>query len=326
MAELEQQVARFCGRRYAVGVSSGTDALFLGLKALNIGPGDEVITTSLSWIATANAIMMAGATPVFADIDGTLNIDPDSVTTLVSERTKAILPVHYTGRIADMGRLGEIARQYNLMLVEDAAQAFGAERDGVRAGAFGDLACFSMNSMKIFASCGEAGMVLTDDAEVHERLLALRYNGTINKEVCIEPGLNARMHTLQAAILLERLKRVSAIIRRRREIAAAYNERLQGVVGVPAENAGEYHVYYSYTIQADRRDELKEYLAAHGIETKIWHPILMPEQPAYREQPRARIVNARRLVQKILCLPSHEKMSDGEVEFVIDRVRTFYRR
>ncbi len=179
--ELEQRVAQRCGREYGIGVSSGTDALYLALRSLDIGPGAEVITTSLSWIATTNAIALTGATPVFADIRSDLNIDPASVQRLVTERTRAILPVHYTGKVCDMAALQQIADTHGLFIVEDASQAFDATWHGRRAGGFGVLGCISMNPMKVLAACGEAGMIVTDRADLRDRLESLRYNGTINK-------------------------------------------------------------------------------------------------------------------------------------------------
>lgn len=324
MGELERRIAERTGRRYAVAAGSGTDALFMALSAAEIGPGDEVITTSLSWIATANAVAVAGAKPVFADINDDLNIDPESVRSLITDRTKAILPVHYTGKMCRMDELTAIAQENGLLLIEDAAQAFDAKYGGRIAGSFGDLACFSMNAMKVFAACGEAGIIVTDREDLRDRLEALRYNGTVNREECIEPSLNCRMDTLQAAILLKRLERVDGLIRRRRENARFYNERLSGFVDCPVEDEGCYDVYYTYTIRAQKRDQLKEYLEAKGIETKIQHPILMPQQPAYRGKTAARFENARKLVERILCIPSSEKLSREGLEYTADHIRKFY--
>ena len=324
VTELENLIAKYCGRKYSVGVNSGTDALFLALKSLGIGLGDEVITTSLSWIASANAIALAGASPVFADIGDDLNIDPESVKRLISNKTKAILPVHYTGRICEMKPLREVAEKNGLIIIEDVAQAFGAKKYGKIAGSFGKVACFSMNPMKIFASCGEAGMILTDEKEIFDKLLALRYNGTVNKEVCIEPALNGRLDTLQAAILLERFNFVPDIIQKRREIASWYDTLLDGVVELPVERKEEYNVYYTYTIQVDRRDELKTYLESHGIEAKIQHLILMPEQPAYKDKTRGDFPNAQKLVKKILCIPANEKISYNQVKFIATKIKAFY--
>lgn len=323
--ELERQVAACCGRKYAVGVNSGTDALFLGLKSLGIGPGDEVITTALSWIATANAIALTGATLVFADIGDDLNIDPASVQKLITPRTKAIVPVHFTGKVCQMSALMQIADEHRLLLIEDAAQAFGASYHGRKAGSFGVIAGFSMNPMKVFAACGEAGMVVTDGEDIYNRLISLRYNGTVNREKCLEVSLNGRLDTLQAAILLKRLADVDGIIQKRREIAAWYSEQLAGVVGTPKEADGEWDVYYTYTIRAPRRDELKAFLEAKGIETKIQHPYLMPEQPAYRDTARGEFPNAQRLVKQVLCIPANEKLTRADVNYVAGCIQEFYK-
>lgn len=324
--ELERRAAARCGRRYAVGVSSGSTALLLGLKSVGIGPGDEVITTALSWIATANAIAVAGATPVFADIGDDLNIDPASVRELLTPRTKAIVPVHWAGKVCRMPALIEIAEEYGMMVVEDAAQAFDASHHGRKAGSFGVVGCFSMNAMKVFAACGDAGMAVTDREDVYQRLLALRYNGTVNRETCIEISLNGRLDTLQAAILLQRLDDVKAIIERRREVAGWYNEALGGVVETPKEGPGERDAWYTYTIRAARRDELKASLETRGIETRIHHPCLMPEQPVYRDGVRGKFPNAQRLVGQVLCLPATEKIRRDEVEYVAACIREFYAR
>lgn len=323
---LEKKIARWCGRRFAVGVGSGTDALFLGLKSMGIGPGDEVITTSLSWIATANAIAMTGATPVFSDIGPDLNIDPASVYRLLSRRTKAILPVHYTGRVCGMDELLRIGRTKNIPIVEDASQAFNATYKGQRAGSFGLLGCFSMNPMKILGACGEAGMIVLDRNDLHDQLLALRYNGTINRETCLETSINSRLDTVQAAILLERLRNVGKIVQKRRSIAAYYNRSLLGVIGFPRMSAEAPSVYYTFTILAERRDELKLFLEQKGVESRVQHPILMPDQPAYKKGVKGEFPNARRLVAKILCIPAHENLTERQVEYVARQIRAFYGR
>jgi dTDP-4-amino-4,6-dideoxygalactose transaminase len=322
VAEFEAAVAKHCRRKFAVGTGSGTDALFLALKALHIGSGDEVITTSLSWIATTNAIAMTGATPVFADIGDDLNIDPKSVEKLITPKTKAILPVHFTGRMCDMNALEKISKKYRILLIEDACQAFGAEYQSKPAGSFGDIACFSMNPMKVLAACGEAGVVLTDDAETYQRLTALRYNGTINKEQCIETSLNGRLDTIQAAILLHRMDHVDQIISKRREVAAFYKRRLSPYVRVPLDNQKD--VYYTYQIQAAKRDALKSFLEERGIETKIQYSILMCQQSIYKKYLRLPVPNAERLSQETLCLPMHEKLSMEEQEHVVDSIQSFY--
>jgi dTDP-4-amino-4,6-dideoxygalactose transaminase len=323
--ELERQVAAHCGRKYAVGVHSGTDALFLALKSLDLGPGDEVITSALSWVATANAIALTGAAPVFADIRDDLNIDPASVRKLITAKTKALLPVHYTGKVCEMDALLQLAADHKLFVVEDAAQAFGAGYRERKAGSFGVLGCFSMNPMKVFAACGEAGMIVMDRDDLYERLLSLRYNGTVNREQCTQVSLNGRLDTLQAAILLRRLAGLEQLIQKRREIAAWYTQQLAGVVDIPKEGERERDVYYTYQIRTSRRDELKSFLETNGVETKIQHPYLMPQQPVYREGVRGNFPNALRLVKQILCIPVHEKLTREDVDYVAGCVRRFIR-
>lgn len=323
--ELEERVAAYCGRRYGIGVGSGTDALFLGMKSLGIGPGDEVITTSLSWIATANAIALTGATPVFADIGDDLNIDPESVHRLVSSKTKAILPVHFTGKVCRMDELSAIADEHGLMLIEDAAQAFGATRNGRRVGSFGEIACFSMNQMKLFGTCGDAGMIVTDREDLRKKLVALRHNGMVDRTDCIEVSLNGRIDTIHAAVLLHRLPMVEGIISRRREIASLYDSRLAGLVEIPLQAEGENDIHFSYQIRTDRREELMAFLSARGIETQIQHPVLMPRQPAYRDNVRGEFANADRLVKRVLCLPNNEKLTNEDVDYVCVAVGDFCR-
>ncbi|HSX13957.1 MAG TPA: DegT/DnrJ/EryC1/StrS family aminotransferase [Chlamydiales bacterium] len=324
VTELENTLAKYCHKKFAVGMNSGTDSLFLALKALNIGPGDEVITTSLSWIATTNAIAMTGATVVFADIQEDLNIDPASVEKLITPKTKAIMPVHYTGRVCNMQAFKSLVDKYSIRLVEDAAQSFGALYKGNPAGSFGSISCFSMNPMKIFAACGEAGMVMTDDEAVYQFLISLRYNGTVNKEKCIATSLNCRLDTIQAAILLERLKSVDSIISRRRGIADFYNQQLSSYVQVPVEQPFERNVYYTYMIRTQRRDELKKFLEEKGIETKIQHPFLMCQQPIYQKYLHKPVPKAEKIVQEILCLPMHEKMTQQEQEYVVEWIERFF--
>jgi dTDP-4-amino-4,6-dideoxygalactose transaminase len=325
LEEFERVVANYCKRNYAVGVGSGTDALYFALRALDIGAGDEVITTSLSWIATANAIAMTGATPIFADIQEDLNISPASIESLINSRTKAILFVNYTGRICDYDLIKTIAQKYNLKLVEDGSQSFGAEYFGKICGSFGDISAISHNPMKVYAACGEAGSILCDDQKIYERLISLRYNGTINREICVEPSINGRLDTIQAAVLLARLPLLPRIISRRREIAEYYDSSLSGIVETPPKySESRRDVYYTYTIKSKSRDGLKKFLDKNFIETKIQHPVLMPMQPAYKSGNAAAYPLANKIVDRILCIPVHEKLTDDQVNYVADKIRQFH--
>jgi len=322
--KFEAEIARYSSRRHCVGVSSGTDAVYLALRALNIGQGDEVITTPLSWIATVNAVTLTGATPVFVDIGPDLNINVELIESAITTRTKVILPVHFTGQMCNMRRIMEIAKNRDLVVVEDGAQAFGAAQDGAVCGSFGKLSCFSMNPMKVYNAFGEAGVVLTDDEDLRDKLVSLRYNGTINKQNCHYPSLNGRLDTIQAAMLLVNLNYLEEKIEGRRAIAALYSRQLRGVVQCPVEQPGNRHIYYAYTVLADRRDELMRYLASKGIETQIQHPIPMPYHAAYKGKFKADIPVCEGAVNRILCLPNQEDLKPEEVEYVCSHIREFY--
>lgn len=320
--ELEAAISTSCARRFSVSVGSGTDALFLGLRALDVGPGDEVITSSLSWIATANAIRMTGATPVFADIGDDLNINTTSAENLIGKRTVAILTVNYTGRIADNITLERLVSARGLLLMEDASQSFGAKLEGRPSGSFGDLSAMSHNPMKVLAATGEAGSITLDDAHVVDRVRQLRYAGTINRETCTTPSLNGRMDTVQAAALLVRLSNNSKVIDNRRANAAYYDEALRNSVAIPPRDDNHFDVFYTYTIRSSRRDELQRHLVKFGIETKVQHPLLMPQQPAY-EGSKGEWPNAASLVKQILCIPIHEKLTRSQREKVAEAIISF---
>jgi len=323
---LEAAVADFCKTPFAVGVGSGSDALYLALRALELAPGDEIITTPLTWVATTNAIVLAGGTPVYADITEDYNIDAEAIEALVTPRTRAILPVHFTGQMCDMDKILDIAGRHDLAVIEDSAQAFGASYKGAPAGSLGTMGCFSMNPMKIMNGFGEAGAITVADSVLRDRLQSLRYAGTINKENCITPSINGRLDTIQAAMLLVNLRRLPAKIEKRQKLAAIYTAALGDVIGVPPLHNDRDHIYYSYTINSDRRDDLIRHLAEDGIETKIQHPILMPDHDAYKGRFKADIPSARQLIDRIVCIPCHEAMTEDDAGIVIDSIKAFYGR
>jgi dTDP-4-amino-4,6-dideoxygalactose transaminase len=320
--EFEQAFAARCNRTYGIGVGSGMDALVLALRALHIGKGDEVIVPALSFIATANAVRMVGAEPIFCDIADDLNIDVNQIEDHITPRTKVIMPVHWAGRVCDIERIREIADRRGPYLVDDASQACGALRVGAAAA---DVTCFSMNPMKTLAALGEAGMILTNDKEIYERLDPLRYQGVWSKEFCHELSGNHRLDTIQAAMLLVRLNRVEDVLQKRRGIAEIYDQAFESLVDIPRQQPYEKLAYYTYTIQTDRRAELKAYLQACGVETKIQHPVLMPNQPLYKSTARGCWTNAERLMKGVLCLPCHEKMSSTQVFHVVDSMLRFFK-
>ena len=231
--QFEREFARRCDQDYCVGVSNGTAALYLALRAFGVGPGDEVITSAMSWVATGNSIIALGATPIFVDVRDDYNIDPSAIESAFTSKTRAIVPVHFYGRISSMARICEFAVQKSVPVVEDAAQAFGAFVGDQPAGSFGDAAAFSLNPMKPLAALGEAGAVVTRRQDIAEKVRSLRYLGTVDRETCVDPSLNFKIDTLQAVVLLERMKRVEQSIAHRNRIAEGYTAGLKDLVTVP---------------------------------------------------------------------------------------------
>ena len=321
--EFELEIAETLNRKYAIAVGSGTDALYLTFKCLGIKEGDEVITTPLSWIASVNSFSILGAKPVFADIDIDLNLDPNKVETLITENTKAILAVDYAGLPCDYNTLTKIASKYNIYLIEDGSQALGATYKGAPVGSFGFASCISLNPMKSLAACGEAGVIATDDKQFAEDLKVARYNGMVNKETCIMPGVNGRMDTIQAAILLQRMKTFRNKIALRQRNANFYNEQLKDVVDIPIVKDETEHAQFLYLIGHDKRDQLHRYLLTHGVESRLRDNILISSQPAYENSRCGDIHLAELLVKKKLAIPIHEKLSHQQLSIVVDLIKRF---
>jgi dTDP-4-amino-4,6-dideoxygalactose transaminase len=318
VAELEAQLAARLGRKHAVGVSSGSDALLVTLMALGVGPGDEVVTTPLTFFATAGAIVRLGARPVFADIDPTtLNLDPAAALRAVGPRTKAILPVHLFGRAADVAPL----RAAGLPIVEDAAQALGAA--GV--GEVGVATTLSFFPSKNLGAAGDGGMVLTDDAALAERVRLMRTHGSRPKYVHGVVGGNFRLDTIQAAVLLAKLPFLDGWQRRRAANARRYREGLAGTpLGLPEEVPG--HVWHHYVVRAPRRDELRVHLRERGIETEVYYPLAMHLQPCFRDLGgrEGDLPEAERATREVLALPVHPDLSAAQIDHVIDVICAFF--
>ncbi len=337
----ERAAAAACGVPHTAGCASGTDALWLALAALNIGPGDAVVTTPFSFFATVSSILRAGAVPVLADIDPvTFNLSPAAVEERLKQspvgasRIAGVMPVHLYGQCAEMDAFAALAQQYDLKVVEDAAQAFGASWDGVRAGGFGDAAAFSFYPTKNLSAMGDAGMVTTRSAETDERVRMLRTHGMRRRYFHDEIGWNARMDTIQAAVLEVKLKRVDAGNARRREIAALYDqefrdaalvEEANGVV-LPWTDPRAEHVFHQYVIRAPRRDELRAFLAEEGIGSEIYYPLPLHEQEslAFLGYRKGDFPESERAANEVLALPIYPELREDEVETVVDAIRRFY--
>lgn len=281
---LEAEVAAYCGTKYAVGVASGTDALILGLKACGIGPGDEVIVPSFTFIATADAVSMLGAKPVFADIQaGTFNIDPESVERQITPHTRAIIPVHLYGQAADMDPIMSLARKHDLKVLEDTAQAIGATYKGRRVASIGDIGCISFFPSKNLGGYGDGGMVVTNSEPLYRHLMSLRAHGSIKKYFSEEQGWNSRLDELQAAILRVKLRHLDSWSKQRREVASLYDGLLGNLKNVitPARNGFGDHVFHQYTIRVPRRDQVQKRLGELGVTTMVYYPTPIHMQPIY---------------------------------------------
>jgi dTDP-4-amino-4,6-dideoxygalactose transaminase len=327
---LQEELARFCGTRFAWGVASGTDALRLALAALEVGPGHEVITTPFTFVATANTISRAGARPVFVDIQpDTLNLDPAHLEAAITTRTRAIVPVHLFGHPADMAPILETAGRYGIPVIEDAAQAIGARYRGRVVGSMGVVGCFSFYPTKNLSAYGDGGLVVTDDPDLAAALDVLRNHGRRRGSLYYydRVGFNSRLDELQAAILRVKLRHLPAWTERRREIAALYNALLaQAPVTLPVEAEGVYHVYHQYTIRAPQRDALQEALAREGIATMIYYPLPLHLQALYRGLGLAEgsLPEAERAAREVLSLPIYPQMTDQQVVQVAQAVCRFY--
>jgi UDP-N-acetyl-3-dehydro-alpha-D-glucosamine 3-aminotranferase len=323
-AALEAEVAVLCGARHAVGVGSGTDALRLALAALEIGPGAEVVTTAFSFVASASTILMAGATPVFADIEAdTYGLDPDAVERRLTPRTRAVVPVHLYGHPAALDRLSALARARGLALIEDAAQAIGASYAGVPVGAWGDLACLSFYPTKNLGACGDGGMVLTSRDDLAERLRQLRDHGSAGRYRHVRLGYCSRLDELQAALLRVKLRRLPAWTEARRRIAEQYRALLAGLpLGLPVERPPARHVYHQFTLRASQRDALAKRLADQGVGTAVHYPLPLPGQPIFEGYGRpADTPCAWQASREVLSLPCFPELAQAEIEAVGRAVR-----
>jgi len=337
--QLEEKIANYVGTKYAVGVSSGTDALVLSLRALAIqrkkkeffDKEDLIITTPFTFTATGEAILRAGATPLFVDIDiDTYNIDPEQVEKAVKKygkKVKGIIPVHLYGQPCNIDEIMRIAKENDLFVVEDCAQSLGARWDGKQTGSFGDTGCFSFFPTKPLGGFGDGGMITTNDEELYELLLMLRKHGGKDKYNVEYIGYNARLDTIQAAILIEKFKHLDDFNERRREIAKNYNEQLKDVdwIKTPYEHPKAYHVYHQYTIRVlnGRRDELQKLLRKKGIQTMIYYPVPLHEMKVFVEN-GMRVVGDLKEVQKavkeVLSLPVEPLLKKGEIVSVLNSI------
>ncbi len=327
VARLEEELASYCEGSFGVGVASGTDALFLSLRALDLHPGDEVITSPFTFIATAEAISYCGARPVFVDIDPeTLNLDPEKIPAKITPKTRVILPVHLFGLAAEMAPIITLAQKYNLKIVEDACQAIGTTYKGKKAGSLGDAGCFSFFPTKNLGGFGDGGMVITSDEQLATRLRMLRNHGSAAQYHHDFIGHNSRLDEIQAAILKIKLRHLEKWIAIRQEHAAIYQESLKNLpVKCPVSPKNGRHTYHQYTILAKDRDKLREYLAGKGIGTMVYYPIILPQQKVYAGMSSPGEFPAAEKAQKeVLSLPISQEITTEQIKEVCQEISNFY--
>src|SRR5579864_1154665 len=333
VSAFEQEAASYLGCKYAVGCASGSDALMLALMALGIGQGDEVITVPFTFVATAGSIARLGVTPVFVDIDDTYNIDPAALEAAITPKTKAIMPVHLFGLAADMNPILEIARRHGLPVIEDAAQAIGAEYKGKKVGNFGVMSCFSFFPSKNLGGAGDGGLITTDDVQLAQRLKLLRAHGSRSKYEYEILGVNSRLDAIQAAILRVKLAYLNEWTEARRRNAGRYRELMSQFglgrrIGTPLEPAGYKHVYNQFTIRTKQRDDLREFLRSNGIPTEIYYPFPLHLQPAFAGlgyKPGSMPTSEAASVE-VLSLPIFPELSSEHQESVMSSISEFFER
>ncbi|WP_027726388.1 DegT/DnrJ/EryC1/StrS family aminotransferase [Tuberibacillus calidus] len=329
--QLEESVAKYSRVSYGVGVASGSDALHISLEACGIKEGDEVIVPAFTFFATAGAVARAGATPVFADIDPvTFNIDPKSIEKLITDKTKAIIPVHLYGQMADMKAIKDIADKHHLYIIEDAAQAIGAEFEGKRAGEIGATACYSFFPTKNLGAYGDAGMIVTNSEELAERSRVLRAHGSKPKYYHHVLGYNSRLDEMQAAILNVKLEHLNKWNEMRRKNAAYYTELLNKELGdrviTPVEVENRYHVYHQYTIRVKDRDQLQQFLKDNGVATMIYYPKPLHLQPVFSDlgYKEGDLPESEKACKEALSLPMFPELSKEQQEYIVSKIKEFY--
>jgi dTDP-4-amino-4,6-dideoxygalactose transaminase len=324
---LEAETAAYCGAKHCAGVASGTDALVLALRACGVSPGDSVITTPFTFTASVEAILRCGAEPVLCDIEpDTFNIDAGKIGERVKGNTKAVLPVHLYGHPADMDAVMRLAAERGLKVVEDAAQAFGAEYKGRKAGTLGDAGAFSFFPSKTLGACGDAGMIASGDEKIHERLKLLRAHGLKDGE-CVESGYNSRLDEIQAAILRVKLRHVDDWLLRRKIAAELYNELLQKApVATPSARDYAKHSFNYYVIKCEKRNELRKYLFQNGVETGVYYPAPAHLQKAFRSlgSGEGDFPVAEEAARRVLALPIYPDIDRAQQVYVADMIKYFY--
>ncbi|KAB7707399.1 aminotransferase class I/II-fold pyridoxal phosphate-dependent enzyme [Bacillus aerolatus] len=329
--QLEADIAKYSNVDHGIGVGNGSDAIHIALQAAGVETGDEVITTAFTFFATGGAIARAGAVPVYVDIDPvTFNIDPSKIESVITKKTKAIIPVHLYGQMADMEAIREIADKHNLVIVEDAAQAIGAKQNGHSVGELGTAATYSFFPTKNLGAYGDGGMIVTNNEELAEKARVIRVHGSKPKYYHHVLGYNSRLDELQAAILNVKFPHLDKWSHARRERAAYYtdklNEKLEEVLQTPVQKKGNYHVFHQYTLRVPKRDGLQQYLKEQGVSTMVYYPMPLHVQPVFKElgYQEGDLPETEKAAKEAISLPMYPELKQEDQDYVIEKIIEFY--
>ena len=330
VGKFEEKICAMEGVKHCLGVGNGTEAIFLGLKAMGIKPGDEVITTPYTFYATTAAIVACGAKPVFADIQADYNINPAEIEKKITDKTKAILPVHWAGLPCDMPEIKKIARTHGLSVVQDACHAIKAEIDGKSVASFGDVACFSLHPLKNLNCWGDGGFMTVDSKEAYDKLSLLRNHGLVGRDTCETWGYNSRLDALQAIVANHLLGELDNITDSRINNAKRYDSLLKNVpeIKIPRRQDNVKQVYHLYVIRAEKRDDLQKHLISRGVDAKVHYPTPIHLQPAARDlgHKKGDFPICEAICDSVISLPVHEYITKNQQEFVADKIKGFYGR
>tara|TARA_A100001011_G_scaffold325744_2_gene348909 strand:- start:10648 stop:11763 length:1116 start_codon:yes stop_codon:yes gene_type:complete len=327
--DFEEQIAKYQNQKFAIGLNSGTDAILMALWSLGIGKGDEVITTPKSFIATIGAIHHVGAIPKLVDIKNDLNIDENLIENMITKKTKAIIPVHWTGRICDMKKINSIAKKHKLIVIEDAAQSIGASKDNYKAGKYSSIACFSAHPLKNLNGIGDSGFLTTNNKKLMNKISLYRNHGLKSRDNVTIFGLNSRLDSINAVVLSYRLKSLRENIKVRNkniDIYRNYFSKSERII-IPSDKPGELNPYVMFITQSDKRDKLQKYLQGQGIQSMVYYGTPLHKHKAYKNYygSKIKLPNVEKICKKVLALPHHQYLSESDIHFVCEKISNFYK-
>jgi len=323
----EKSICKFTGAKFCLGLNSGTDALMMSLWSSGIKKGDEVITSPISFVATANSIIHVGAKPVFVDVGDDLNINPDLIEAAITKNTKAIMPVHWTGRVCEMDKITKIAKKYKLKIIEDAAQATGAYYKGRHAGTFGKISAFSTHPLKNLNALGDGGFIITNEKKLYDKIKLYRSHGLEGRDDAKIIGVNSRLDSLNAEVLSFRLKKLKNIINRRKKNINYYKKYIKtDKVKILSDGKNEKNAYVMFVVLAENRNKLQEYLKKFNIQSLLYYPtpLHLHNSMKYLGYKKGNLINAERITSKVISFPHHQHLTEKQIKFVSEKINRFY--